>query len=118
MSFYGFMAFCAVYLLAVATPGPGVAAVLTRSLAHGLRGAPPFIAGFLLGDLLWFAGAAAGLAALAQTAQSVFLVVRYAGPPISCISRIGSGQRRLGRSKPPTCMPRKDHCACFSAVSR
>jgi threonine/homoserine/homoserine lactone efflux protein len=79
MSFYGFMAFCAVYLLAVATPGPGVAAVLTRSLAHGLRGAPPFIAGFLLGDLLWFAGAAAGLAALAQTAQSVFLVVRYAG---------------------------------------
>jgi threonine/homoserine/homoserine lactone efflux protein len=79
MSFYGFMAFCAVYLLAVATPGPGVAAVLTRSLAHGLRGAPPFIAGFLVGDLLWFAAAAAGLAALAQTAQSVFLVVRYAG---------------------------------------
>lgn len=79
MSFYGFMAFCAVYLLAVATPGPGVAAVLTRSLTYGLRGAPPFIAGFLLGDLLWFAGAAAGLAALAQTAQSVFLVVRYAG---------------------------------------
>jgi threonine/homoserine/homoserine lactone efflux protein len=75
----GFMGFCAVYLLAVATPGPGVAAVLTRSLAHGMRGAPAFIAGFLLGDLLWFAGASAGLAALAQTAQTVFLVVRYAG---------------------------------------
>jgi threonine/homoserine/homoserine lactone efflux protein len=79
MTLYGFMGFCAVYLLAVATPGPGVAAVLTRSLAHGMRGAPAFIAGFLLGDLLWFAGASAGLAALAQTAQTVFLVVRYAG---------------------------------------
>jgi threonine/homoserine/homoserine lactone efflux protein len=79
MSFYGFAAFCAVYLLAVATPGPGVAAVLTRSLAHGMRGAPAFIAGFLVGDLIWFAGASAGLAALAQSAQTVFLVVRYAG---------------------------------------
>jgi threonine/homoserine/homoserine lactone efflux protein len=79
MSLYGFAVFCAVYLLAVATPGPGVAAVLTRSLTHGLRGAPAFIAGFLIGDLIWFAGASAGLAALAQTAQAVFLVVRYAG---------------------------------------
>jgi threonine/homoserine/homoserine lactone efflux protein len=79
MSFYGFAAFCAVYLLAVATPGPGVAALLTRSLTHGVRGAPSFIAGFLIGDLIWFAGASAGLAALAQSAQTVFLVVRYAG---------------------------------------
>jgi threonine/homoserine/homoserine lactone efflux protein len=79
MSLYGFAVFCAVYLLAVATPGPGVAAVLARSLTHGMRGAPAFIAGFLIGDLIWFAGASAGLAALAQTAEHVFLVVRYAG---------------------------------------
>jgi threonine/homoserine/homoserine lactone efflux protein len=79
MSFYGFLAFCGVYLLAVATPGPGVAAVLARSLGHGMRSAPAFIAGFLVGDLAWFAGAAAGLAALAQTAQTAFLVLRYAG---------------------------------------
>jgi threonine/homoserine/homoserine lactone efflux protein len=51
MSLYGFAAFCAVYLLAVATPGPGVAAVLTRSLTHGMRGAPAFIAGFVIGDI-------------------------------------------------------------------
>jgi threonine/homoserine/homoserine lactone efflux protein len=79
MSLYGFAAFCAVYLLAVATPGPGVAAVIARSLTHGMRGAPSFIAGFLVGDLIWFAAATAGLAALAQTAQSLFLAVRYAG---------------------------------------
>jgi threonine/homoserine/homoserine lactone efflux protein len=79
MSLYGFATFCAVYLLAVATPGPGVAAVIARSLTHGMRGAPAFIAGFLVGDLIWFAAATAGLAALAQTAQTIFLAVRYAG---------------------------------------
>ncbi len=79
MSIYGYIAFCAVYVLAVASPGPGVAAVLARSLAHGTRGAPAFIAGFLVGDLVWFTIAATGLAAIAQTAQTAFLVIKYAG---------------------------------------
>jgi threonine/homoserine/homoserine lactone efflux protein len=79
MSLYGILVFSVVYLLAVATPGPGVAAVIARSLARGTRGAPAFIAGFLIGDLIWFTFAATGLAALAQTAQTVFIVVKYAG---------------------------------------
>src|SRR5918999_934191 len=53
MSLYGLLVFSAIYLLAVATPGPGVAAVIAR--------------------------AATGLAALAQTAQTLFVVVKYAG---------------------------------------
>jgi threonine/homoserine/homoserine lactone efflux protein len=79
VSTYGFLAFCAVYSLAVATPGPGIAALLARSLAHGVRGAPAYVAGFLVGDLTWFLGAAAGLSALAVTAHLAFTVVRYAG---------------------------------------
>lgn len=79
MSFYGLLIFSSVYLLAVATPGPGVAAVIARSLARGTQGAVAFIAGFLLGDLIWFTVAATGLAALAQTAQVVFVIVKYAG---------------------------------------
>src|SRR5436853_598679 len=31
MSFYGLLSFCVAYVLAVASPGPGVAAVLARS---------------------------------------------------------------------------------------
>ena len=61
MSAYGFLAFCTVYTIAVATPGPGVAALLARTLAHGMRGTAAYIAGFLVGDLIWFVGAAAGL---------------------------------------------------------
>jgi threonine/homoserine/homoserine lactone efflux protein len=79
VSFYGLLIFASIYLLAVATPGPGVAAVIARSLARGTQGAMAFIAGFLIGDLIWFAVAATGLAALAQTARLVFVVIKYAG---------------------------------------
>jgi threonine/homoserine/homoserine lactone efflux protein len=79
MSLYGLLTFCAVYALAVATPGPGVAAVIARSLAHGLKGAPAFIAGFVVGDFVWFAIAATGLAALAKTAATLFIAIKWAG---------------------------------------
>jgi threonine/homoserine/homoserine lactone efflux protein len=79
MTIYGLLTFCAVYALAVATPGPGIAAIIARSLAHGSRGAPAFIAGFLAGDLLWFTIAATGLAALARTAATLFVAIKWAG---------------------------------------
>ncbi len=79
MSWYGLITFCAVYILAVATPGPGVAAVIAQGLARGASGAPAFIAGFVAGDLIWFLAAALGLSALAQTAHAAFVAVRYAG---------------------------------------
>ncbi len=79
MTLSGLFVFSTVYALAVATPGPGVAAVLARSLARGAQGAPAFIAGFLIGDLVWFTFAATGLAAIAARAQPLFLVLKYVG---------------------------------------
>jgi len=79
MTLYGVALFGLVYCLAVASPGPGVAAIVARSLARGTQGAPAFIAGFLIGDLVWFTVAATGLAALAQSAHAVFVAVKYAG---------------------------------------
>jgi len=79
MTLYGLAVFSLVYGLAVASPGPGVAAIVARSLSRGTRGAPAFIAGFLIGDLMWFTVAATGLAALAQAAYTVFVAVKYAG---------------------------------------
>jgi threonine/homoserine/homoserine lactone efflux protein len=79
MTLYGLAVFGVVYALAVATPGPAVAAIVARSLARGMRGSPAFIAGFLIGDLTWFTVAATGLAALAKTAYVAFVVVKYAG---------------------------------------
>src|SRR6478752_4190900 len=79
MTIYGILTFCAVYALAVATPGPGVAAIIARSLAHGFKGAAAIVAGFMVGDLLWFGVAATGLAALAKTAATVFVLIKWAG---------------------------------------
>ncbi len=79
MSWYALLGFALIYALAVATPGPGIAAVVARALGRGVRGASAFIGGFLAGDLIWFTLAALGLAVLAQRAHAVFVVVRFAG---------------------------------------
>ena len=79
MSAAALLLFALIYALAVATPGPGIAAVIARALGRGVSGAPAFIGGFLAGDLIWFSLAALGLAVLAQRAQALFVVVRFAG---------------------------------------
>ena len=79
MTSYGLLTFCAVYAVAVAVPGPGIAAIIARGLAHGLKGTPAFIAGFMVGDLALFAIAATGLAALAKTAATLFVAIKWAG---------------------------------------
>lgn len=71
--------FAAVYAVAVASPGPGIFALVARVLARGSRGIPAFIAGFLVGDLLWFSIAATGFALLAQSFAALFVGIRYLG---------------------------------------
>jgi threonine/homoserine/homoserine lactone efflux protein len=75
----GFAVFAAAYFVAVASPGPGVAALVARVLARGPRGVWAFIAGYVAGDLVWFALAATGLALLAQVFDWLFSAIRYAG---------------------------------------
>ena len=79
MTLSGLLLFAGVYLAAVATPGPGLAAIVARALARGMDGAPAFIAGFVCGDLALFFLSAAGLAVLAQSFSGVFTGVRLIG---------------------------------------
>ncbi len=79
MTLSGLMLFAGVYFAAVATPGPGLAAVVARALARGMDGAAAFIAGFVCGDLTLFLLSAAGLAVLAQNFSSVFTAIRLIG---------------------------------------
>ncbi len=71
--------FAAVYFAAVATPGPGLAALVARVLAYGLAGVAPFIAGYVVGDMIWLLVAGTGLAALANAFAGAFTVIKYAG---------------------------------------
>jgi threonine/homoserine/homoserine lactone efflux protein len=79
MDLAGLAVFAAAYALAVASPGPGVAALVARVVGRGTRGAPAYIAGFVVGDLVWFTVAALGLAALAATFTTLFVVIKWAG---------------------------------------
>jgi len=79
MDLAGLLVFAAAYLAVMVMPGPGVTALIARVLARGTRGAPAFIAGFVTGSLAWFVVAAAGLAIIASTFATVFIVIRYAG---------------------------------------
>ena len=79
VSLSALLIFAGVYFVAVATPGPGIAALVGRVLGHGLKGVAPFIAGFAVGDLFWLAVAATGLAVLEHEFATLFVVVKFAG---------------------------------------
>src|SRR5919107_195838 len=79
MSVHGLALFCLAYLLASAAPGPGIAAIVARVLGRGAEGIIAFLAGYVAGDLVWFSIAATGMAVLAQTAHTAFMLVKYAG---------------------------------------
>lgn len=79
MDIGAFLLFAGVYFVAVASPGPGLAAVVARGLGQGVAAGPAFIAGFVAGELIWFSVAATGLAVLAQTFETLFTAIKYAG---------------------------------------
>ena len=79
MTLSSLLLFAAVYFAAVATPGPGIAALVARVLAHGLRGVAPFIAGYIVGDMIWLMLAATGLAVIAKTFAGIFVAIKFAG---------------------------------------
>lgn len=79
MALHGLTLFCLTYLLAAATPGPGIGAILARVIGRGTEGIVAFIAGYVAGDLIWFTLAATGMAMLAQSAHSLFVLIKYAG---------------------------------------
>jgi threonine/homoserine/homoserine lactone efflux protein len=71
--------FAGTLLVAAASPGPGIAALIAQVVGKGPDGATSFAAGLILGDLVWLAVAILGLAVVAQTFHEVFLLIKYAG---------------------------------------
>jgi len=79
MSTRDLVAFALIYAFSVMSPGPGVAAIVGRSLARGTRGAPAFLAGFVVGDLIWLLLTVVGLAAAARAFSGAFAALKIAG---------------------------------------
>ncbi len=79
MTLSALLIFAGVYFAAVASPGPGVAALVARVLGQGLGGVAPFIAGYFVGDMIWLILAATGLAVIAKAFAGVFVAIKFAG---------------------------------------
>lgn len=79
MELSGFFIFVTAFSLAVASPGPATATLMAHCLGNGLKGAPQLIFGLLIGDLVWLTFAVLGLAAIANTFASAFLIIKLAG---------------------------------------
>src|SRR5580698_3115683 len=79
MTLSSLILFAAVYFAAVATPGPGVAALVARVLGQGLSGVAPFIAGYFVGNMIWLILATTGLAVIAKAFAGVFVAIKFAG---------------------------------------
>jgi threonine/homoserine/homoserine lactone efflux protein len=71
--------FASTLLVAAASPGPGIAALVAQVVGKGPNAAGAFAAGLIFGDLVWLAVAILGLAVVAQTFHEAFLVIKYAG---------------------------------------
>jgi threonine/homoserine/homoserine lactone efflux protein len=74
-----YFALTATIAVAALTPGPAVTAIVARAITDGVRPALAINAGIVTGDLLFFALAAAGMAAAARSLGDLFAVVRWLG---------------------------------------
>ncbi|GAA6208795.1 LysE family translocator [Cognatishimia sp. WU-CL00825] len=74
-----FIAYVAALGIAAVIPGPGIAALVGQALGGNQRASAFFLAGIALGDVTYLTVAVIGLAAIAKTFASAFLVIKVLG---------------------------------------
>lgn len=75
--------FIAMVILAV-IPGPGIFAVVARSISSGLAQGMVTVAGIVFGDYVFILLSLYGLSTLAQSMGDLFLAIKYAGAAYLC----------------------------------
>lgn len=79
MTLVGFITYGGALALAAAIPGPGVAALVARALGSGFRSSLFMSFGLLLGDVTYLTAVVLGLAFVAQTFGTMFLIIKWLG---------------------------------------
>ncbi len=79
MTFSALMIFCVALVINAGSPGPSVAALISRVLTNGFLDVFPFLAAMWLGEAIWLTLAVTGLSALAQSFATVFIALKYVG---------------------------------------
>lgn len=79
MSLASLLAYCSALFIAAAIPGPGMTAIVARALGSGFRETFFMGLGLVLGDLIYLTAVILGLAFVAQTFTSAFMVIKILG---------------------------------------
>ena len=79
MTLAGFITYSGALAVAAAIPGPGVTALVARALGSGFRSSLVMAMGLVIGDLTYLTAVVLGLAFVAQTFGTVFLVIKWVG---------------------------------------
>ena len=79
MDLAALVVFAGALMIAAGSPGPSIAALVSRVLTRGWRDVLPFAAAMWIGEAIWLTMAVYGLAALAETLHWAFVVLKYLG---------------------------------------
>lgn len=72
------------------TPGPAALLVVAQGISHGLRGSYWAIAGIAVGNAVYFALSATGVAALIVASGKLFLLIKWLGVGYLCYLALGA----------------------------
>lgn len=73
------VAFSLALLVNAGSPGPSIAALVSRVITNGFRDVLPFLAAMWVGEIVWMTLAVSGLSSLAQAFGTGFSILRVAG---------------------------------------
>ena len=79
MDLLALVPFAFALLLNAGTPGPSIAALVSRVITNGWRDVAPFLAAMWVGELAWLTCSMAGLTALAETFYLGFVALKWLG---------------------------------------
>ena len=79
MDLAALIVFAGALIVAAGSPGPSIAALVSRVLTRGWRDVLPFAAAMWIGEAIWLTMAVYGLAALAESLHWAFVTLKYLG---------------------------------------
>lgn len=79
MTLASLLLFAGALLVAAGSPGPSIAALVSRVIAKGFRDVLPFLLAMWIGEAVWLSLAVWGLAFVAQSLQPLFVAIKWGG---------------------------------------
>ena len=79
MDLTSLLIFAGTLLVASGSPGPSIAALVSRVITRGMSGVLPFLMAMWVGEAIWLSLAVFGLAYVAQTFHLAFVILKWAG---------------------------------------